>query len=115
METVQLYSRVAMDYEVSPASRLKFFHNAFSGEALRFYDSKVSSSCSSFVEATIRMTELFNAKTRPAKAKTTMNQLRLDIIRRDKGISTIEALEKVTEHISVLAPQCPSGFTSDAH
>jgi hypothetical protein len=115
IETIHLYSRVATDYDLNLASRLKFFHNAFSGEALRFYDSKVASSCSTFVEATIRMTEQFNSRTRQAKAKTNLNQLRLENIRSDKGISTMDALEKVREQISILSPQCPPGFTSDAH
>jgi hypothetical protein len=115
IETIHLYSRVSMDYDLNPASRLKLFHNAFRGEALRFYDSKVASSCSTFVEATLRMTEQFNSKTRQAKAKATLNQLRLDQIRADKGISTLDALEKVREQISILSPQCPAGFSSDAH
>jgi hypothetical protein len=115
IETIQLYSRVSMDYDLNPVSRLKFFHNAFKGEALRFYDYKVASSCSTFVEATLRMTEQFNSKTRQAKAKATLNQLRLDQIRAEKMIPTLDALEKVREQISILSPQCPAGFSSDAH
>jgi hypothetical protein len=52
IERIQLYSRVSMDYYLNPASQLKYFDNAFRGEALRFYDSKVSSSCSTFVKVT---------------------------------------------------------------
>jgi hypothetical protein len=77
VETIHLYSRVSMDYDLNMASRLKFFHNAFRGEALRYYDSHVAPSCSTFVEATLRMTEQFNSKTRQAKAKATLKQLRL--------------------------------------
>jgi hypothetical protein len=71
IETIHLYSRVSIDYDLNPTSRLKVFHNAFRGEALRFYDSQVTSSCSTFVEATLRMTEEYNSKTRQAKAKAT--------------------------------------------
>jgi hypothetical protein len=73
IETIHLYYRVSMDYDLNPVLRLKCFHNAFKGEALRFYDSKFASSCSTFVEATLRMTEQFNSKTRQAKAKATLN------------------------------------------
>jgi hypothetical protein len=36
IETIQLYSRISMNYDLNPASRLKYFHNAFRGEALHF-------------------------------------------------------------------------------
>jgi Zinc knuckle len=115
IETIQLYTRVCADYDLSNASSLKFFHNAFSGEALRFYDSKVASTCSTFAEATVRMNEQFNSRTRQAKAKVSLSQLRLEKFRTEKGFSTLESLEKVREQISILTPQCPPGFTSDAH
>jgi hypothetical protein len=115
IETIHLYSRVASDDDLDIASRLKFFHNAFSGEALRFCDTKVASSCSTFVEATIRMTEQFNSRSRQAKAKTNLNQLRLENFRSEKEMSAMDALENVREQMFILSPQCPPGFTSDAH
>jgi hypothetical protein len=74
IETIQRYSRVAADYDLSNASRLNYFHNTFTGKALRFYDSKVASTCSTFSEATVRMNEQLNSRTRQAKAKANLNQ-----------------------------------------
>jgi hypothetical protein len=61
------------------------------------------------------MIEQFNSKTRQAKAKSTLNHLRFSQVRADRGISTLEALEKIREQISILAPQYPTGFSTDAH
>jgi hypothetical protein len=115
VDTIHLYSRISNDYDLSPASRLKLFHNAFRGEALRFYDYRVIPTCSTFAEASLKMREQYNSRTRQSKAKATLGQLRLDRLRMEKGITTAEALEKLREQISALTPQCPSGFTTDAH
>jgi hypothetical protein len=61
------------------------------------------------------MTDQFNSKTRQAKSKATLNQLRLDDIRAEKGIYTLDALEKVRDQISILSAQFPPGILSDAH
>jgi hypothetical protein len=99
-----------MDYDLNSVARFKFFHNAFRGDALRFYDSKIASSCYTFIEATLRMTEQFNSKTRQAKAKTTLSHLRLDNIRTEKFVPILQALEQVREKVSILAPQYLAGF-----
>jgi hypothetical protein len=108
--TIHLYSRVSMDYDLNPVSRLKCFHNAFKGEALRFYDSKVASSCSTFVEATLRMTEQFNSRSRHAKAKATLKQLSLDQIRAEKRDLHLRRLGKVREQISIYPHNVPQDF-----
>jgi hypothetical protein len=74
METIHLYDRVTCDYELSPSLKMKYFHSAFSNEALRYYDSQVAPSCSTFE----KMQDQFNSVTSQNKAKETTKYLKLD-------------------------------------
>jgi hypothetical protein len=67
-ETISLYTRISTDYELTAAQRLKYFHNAFRGEALRYYDHIVVPVASIFAEAQDLMTQHFSSRTRQNKA-----------------------------------------------
>jgi hypothetical protein len=94
---------------------LKFFHNAFRGEALRFYEHSVIPVATIFAEAQELMTQHFSSRTRQNRAKEMLSKLKLEEFRRTKSLSTQQALEAVREQISILAPQCPREYNSDTH
>jgi hypothetical protein len=68
-ETISLYTRISTDYELTAAQHLKYLHNAFVGEELRYYDHIVVPVASIFAEAQDLMTQHFSSSTRQNKAK----------------------------------------------
>jgi hypothetical protein len=115
METINLYTRVASDYELNATQKLKYFHNEFKSEALRYYDSVVAPSTTIFAEAMNMMVDHFNSRTRQNKAKELMKQLHINSIRVRERMTTKEALEYIRENFSVLAPQCTKDYGTDTH
>jgi hypothetical protein len=85
METVNLYTRVCADYGLSSEQKLRYFHNAFTGQAFRHYDRHLANSCVIFSEAAAAMTMEYKSATRQSKAKAQMSQLRLCKVRDDQG------------------------------
>jgi hypothetical protein len=98
-ETISLYTRIATDFELTAAQRLKYFRNAFRGEALRYYDHIVAPVASIFAEAQDLMTQHFSSRMRQNKPKDKMKQLKLGDIRQNQSISTQKALGAVREQI----------------
>jgi hypothetical protein len=91
--------RISTDYELTTAQRLKYFHYAFRGEALRYYDHIAVPVATIFAEAQYLMTQHFSSRTRQNKAKEMMKNLKLGNILRNQSISTQKALEAVREQI----------------
>jgi hypothetical protein len=114
-ETIALYTRIATDYELTISQRLQFFHNAFRGEALRYYEYSVVPVATIFAEAQELMSQHFSSRTRQNKAKEMLKQIKLDTVRRSQSVSTPRALELVREQIYILAPQCPREYNTDSH
>jgi hypothetical protein len=61
--TINLYTRVASDYELNATHKFNYFHNAFKSEALRYYDSVVAPSTTIFAEAMNMMVYHFHSRT----------------------------------------------------
>jgi hypothetical protein len=115
IETINLYTLVASDYELNAAQKLKYFRNAVKSEALRYYDFVVAPSTTILAEPMNMMVDHFNSRTIQNKAKELMKQLQINSIRVRKRMTTQEALEYIREQISVLAPQCPKEYGTDTH
>lgn len=102
-----------MDYDLSPAQKLKYLHILFIGEANIFYRNYVQSVSSSFQEACASVQNEFNSIARQNRIRKYLQTLSIGSIMKTKSCSVEEALEHLLETRTNFTPQGPSNHRSE--
>jgi hypothetical protein len=114
-EKLSHYVTAADDYELTNEQRLRFLHNIFTGESLRFYDLNVKGKYTTFSTAVAAMEAEFNSPTRQNRAKNYLKTIRISKVQATERLSTTDALDRIGKLITSMLPQCPRSHRSEAH
>jgi hypothetical protein len=114
-EKLSHYMTASDDYELINEQRLRFLHNIFTGETLRFYDLQVKGKYTTFSTAVAAMEAEFSSPTRQNRAKNYLKTIRISKVQATERLSTTDALDRIRELITSMLPQCPRSHRNEAH
>ena len=113
-EAFDCYEEATTDFELDEEEKLKYLHNLFTGEAIRYFRSKVFNQAPDYESAKQLMINEYNSRTRQNRVRKMLQGLRLSQIMEEKKIPANEALEKLKDTISKHAPNGPENHRGDS-
>jgi hypothetical protein len=114
-EKLSHYITAADDYELTNEQRLRFLHNIFTGETLRFYDVNIKGKYSTFSTVVAAMESEFNSPTRQNRAENYLKMICISKIQAAERLSATDALDRIHELITFILPQSPRSHHSEVH